>query len=371
MQREGNASNPRIMVISQLPPPTHGSTVITATLIDTLQGLNYKVEIVDRRFSRSIEEVGGFTARKLMAGVGLLFRTARAASRNEVCIFFVTNRIPSFLVDCAAQLLLLWRGARVISYVHTSGYSELAGGSRLKRLLVHRLFSGSRSVICLSPVLSTDVAPFVPHTARISFIPNPAPQTSRKRNSRGDRPVNVLFLSNYLPAKGVEDFIRVANSSYAAGHEIAFTAAGAPVSSEQLEHLRANAAPNTTVLAGVSGDEKDHLFEQADILVFPSTYRYEAQPLTIIEAMESGIPVIAYDTGAISESVVDGVCGLIVPPADIDRLTQAVYRLATDDALRARLSEGARSRYEELHSPVAYGEAWKKEIEVIAHDPNP
>ncbi len=79
---------------------------------------------------------------------------------------------------------------------------------------------------------------------------------------------------------------------------------------------------------------------RATALVFPSLW---PEPLSrvLLEAQALGTPVAAMDTGGTREIVQDGVSGLLV--ADAGRLAEAVGRLAGDDRLRLRLSEGARA----------------------------
>jgi glycogen synthase len=86
-----------------------------------------------------------------------------------------------------------------------------------------------------------------------------------------------------------------------------------------------------------------------DVLVLPSAYEEMGSVLT--EAMASGLPVVASAVGGIPEVVRDGVTGLLVPPGDADALAAALDRLATDDALRARLAAGARARAREYAWP--------------------
>jgi glycosyltransferase involved in cell wall biosynthesis len=80
---------------------------------------------------------------------------------------------------------------------------------------------------------------------------------------------------------------------------------------------------------------------RATVLVFPSLW---AEPLSrvLLEALALGTPMAAMDTGGSREILEDGTSGLLV--ADAAQLGDAVARLAGDDALRARLAEGARAR---------------------------
>jgi len=79
-----------------------------------------------------------------------------------------------------------------------------------------------------------------------------------------------------------------------------------------------------------------------DIFVLPS--HFEAMPMSVIEAMMTGLPVVATDTRGPREQVVAEETGLLVPPMQVAPLAAALRRLAADPALRARMGEAGRRR---------------------------
>ena len=80
----------------------------------------------------------------------------------------------------------------------------------------------------------------------------------------------------------------------------------------------------------------------ADIFALPS--HFEGLPMSVIEAMLTGLPVVATDIRGPREQVVDGETGFLVPPASVPPLAAALARLARDPGLRARLGEAGRAR---------------------------
>ena len=66
--------------------------------------------------------------------------------------------------------------------------------------------------------------------------------------------------------------------------------------------------------------------------------------MSVIEAMMTGLPVVATDTRGPRERVVAGETGFLVPPMTVDPLSAVLSRLAADPALRARLGEAGRAR---------------------------
>lgn len=87
------------------------------------------------------------------------------------------------------------------------------------------------------------------------------------------------------------------------------------------------------------------IFALADVFVLPSLW--EGMPLILLEAMASGLPVIATDVSGSRELVSEGN-GFIVPPKDSGALAEKIGMLLRDDALRARLGQVSRKEVEKF-----------------------
>ncbi len=98
-------------------------------------------------------------------------------------------------------------------------------------------------------------------------------------------------------------------------------------------------------LAGERDDVPDVL-ARADVFVLSS--RSEGMPISVLEAMAAGLPVVATAVGGVPEIVVDGETGLLVPAGDADALADALRRLLADAALRRRQGAAGRRRAELL-----------------------
>jgi glycosyltransferase involved in cell wall biosynthesis len=93
--------------------------------------------------------------------------------------------------------------------------------------------------------------------------------------------------------------------------------------------------------AGERGDVPD-ILAAADVFVLSSVS--EGMPISILEAMASGLPTVATDVGGVRELVADGETGFVVPARDARAFAQPLARLCGDEGLRRRLGEAAQSR---------------------------
>ncbi len=101
-------------------------------------------------------------------------------------------------------------------------------------------------------------------------------------------------------------------------------------------------------------DDVPELLAVADLFVLPSIS--EGLPLSVVEAMAAGKPVVATAIGGIDEAVVDGETGILVPPADPVALAAAIRRLLAEGSFARRLGEAGRARARREFSAEAMAE---------------
>ena len=103
-------------------------------------------------------------------------------------------------------------------------------------------------------------------------------------------------------------------------------------------------------LAGNRRDVSD-LLAASDLFVLPSLW--EGLPMALLEAMASGLPVVATRVSGSAQVVVDGESGLLVPAADVERLSEAIGTLLDDPDLARRMGRAARKRVDRSYSARA------------------
>jgi glycosyltransferase involved in cell wall biosynthesis len=102
-------------------------------------------------------------------------------------------------------------------------------------------------------------------------------------------------------------------------------------------------------------DDVPQLLGTADVFVLSS--HSEGLPMSILEAMAAGVPVVASNVGGVPEVVVDGDTGLLVPPGDPKSLAAAIERLLEDPVLCRRFGEAGRIRVAEHFDLAAVHQA--------------
>jgi glycosyltransferase involved in cell wall biosynthesis len=151
----------------------------------------------------------------------------------------------------------------------------------------------------------------------------------------------VLCVSALRPEKRVDLFIEAVAAARRDNPAVRGYVAG---EGRERERLEASAAAAGVTLLGPRRDVLD-LMAAAGAVCLPS--EAEAMPMSLLEAMALGRPVIATDVGGNAELVVDGETGFLVPPGDSGAVTRAILELAGDPGRTAELGEAGRRRQRE------------------------
>ncbi len=148
----------------------------------------------------------------------------------------------------------------------------------------------------------------------------------------------VLYLGRLSAEKGVATLLKAhANSQAKWPLHIAGTG--------PLEEVLKQQFPLATFLGHVSGGQLKQVMDGASVVVVPSEW-YENCPMSVLEAMAYGKPVVGSRMGGIPELVVDGQTGLLFDAGDTYSLQAQLDRLMSEPDLRRRLGEQARQRVE-------------------------
>ncbi|MBA2693284.1 MAG: glycosyltransferase family 1 protein [Rubrobacter sp.] len=169
--------------------------------------------------------------------------------------------------------------------------------------------------------------------------PSKASREWRERLSGGNPGDKLLlFVGRLAPEKGIERLKHVLREMPEA--RLAIVGDGPARSFLEREY-----AGERAVFTGLlKGDELASAYASADAFLFPSTT--ETLGMAMIEALASGLPVVAARSGASHEVVTEGVDGFLYEPKDDGDFVRVVRRVFSEDCLRERLSAGARESAE-------------------------
>lgn len=296
---------------------------------------------------------GLFTAGRVVDGIAIIFRAIWCfLTWRPHCLYITVSQTPvGYLRDAVILLLASLLGIPRIVHIHGGYFGEMyRGANRLLQFVIRHSLGTADAVLVLSPSLRGMLTGIVPED-RIFVVPNGvdvdvfAPRKSSQVESVvSGRPFRMLFLSNLIRSKGYEDVIRAAALLHEKGFSVEAVFAGAfPDKSEEEMALgiveKLNVRELVTFLGVVTGQKKVELLQDSDVFVLPTYYPYEGLPISVIEAMSVGLPVIVTRYRGLVDLVEDGVNGFFVPPRDSKALADRLETLIRNDSLRHAMRE--------------------------------
>ena len=289
---------------------------------------------LERRGMLTVRRLRAFEIANVPVAPSMFFRCLKISARNIVHVHVAQALIPEIV------WMSRWlRGGKFIAHFHL----DVGPSGRFGRLFVwykrtilgHTLRAAVRVI-----ALSEDQAKFLEQAYQVSankiaVIPNgigsefsPKPETPSSR----DRPLRVLYVGRLSPQKAVP---RLVHAFAAMTQAVEALLVGEGDERHVIENLIQRYGLDNVQLPGRRQDgELVATYQWADVFVLPSDR--EGMPLVALEAMASGLPVIATDVVG-NRELLNGI-GLLVKP-DAAALAAALDEVAENEILRLKLSE--------------------------------
>ncbi len=365
------------------PPQVNGVSVVTALSVEGLTRLGWTCAVVAPRYPASDRlQWGSADTDPSGESVEVIsvpsvpmprYPEIRLALPGSSLVSRVVERFRPDLIHCTTefgigrvgQIAARRAGLPLVSSYHTDfgRYSKAYGMPWLRRSVssyLARFHRRSRRVYTPSSVSRQEVLALGVSDVETwgrgvdveMFHPGRRSQDMRAALGIGSR-FTFLYVGRLAPEKSVEHVIeafRLASAFMPRGTIHLVVAGSGPLEQE----IRAAAPPGVTFLGFLERRSRlPDLYANCDAFVFASVT--ETLGLVLLEAMASGLPVVAAPAGGVRDHLRDGVNGLAYPEGDVGAMAQAMMRLAGGWALTRRLSRGARK--------TAEGLTWDREME--------
>jgi phosphatidylinositol alpha 1,6-mannosyltransferase len=361
---------PRVLYCTDTyPPQVNGVSVVTARSVAGLRQRGWEVSVIAPRYPTSLQNPFSQeeepTRRERIVGVASVrlpvYPDIRLAVPDVRTIVTEVRRFQPDLIHCATEFVLgrlgqwaaLRNGIPVVSSYHTDfgRYAAAYGAPWLRasitRYLV-RFHARNRRVFTPSAATRDEL-----HALGLSRTEvwgcgvdaetfHPARRSAPLRDAYGGRDAFLFLHVGRLAAeKGVERILQayaLARAQLPEGMTHLVIAGAGPKDAE----LRAAAPDGVTFLGNLDRHTVlPRLYASCDAFVFSSLT--ETLGLVILEAMASGLPVVATPAGGVADHLRDGVNGIGYPARDVGALARAMVSLALDRTLASKLAAGARA----------------------------
>ena len=242
-----------------------------------------------------------------------------------------------------ARVAARLRGTPTVFTAHTWSFSAcFSWKQRRVSLLLERLAGSWNCPIIAVSEANRDLASRhrITHPDKLITVWNGIPDTVHRANPGAGSCPRIVMVARFVSQKD-QSLLLEALSGIHREFQLDFVGDGplrpeAEAQARKLGH-RVNFLGERSDVAEILG--------AAQILVLAT--KWEGLPLSVLEGMRAGLPVIASDVGGVAEAVSDGDNGFLVPTGDCGRLRQRLEQMLSDADLRIRMGLQGRRRYEE------------------------
>lgn len=225
----------------------------------------------------------------------------------------------------------------VINHIHGAEFEEFyKNASSRKKKIIKKIYNSCSAIIALSEEWKNNLKEIVPED-KIVVIENYSiinEQAIKNRKNKANYHT-VLFLGFLCKRKGCYDIPAVVEIVKKKIPNVRFVLAGSG-EKEQICSIIDDSIKDNIIFPGwIKDEEKQQELSNCDVFFLPS-YN-EGMPMSILDAMGYGLPIISTFVGGIPKIVKDGYNGFLLYPGDIQGMADAIIRLLSDDEEREKM----------------------------------
>lgn len=351
--QEEKSTGSRVLIIGPVPGPPGGVASLVQAILDSHLGDEYGLSVLDTAQKRRLRYSPDVPA--LLSPFYMMLHLLKLGYMlhrgEEQIVHLQACSSLSFLRDSLFVVIArVWK-RKVVCHFHGMLCQQYP---LFRYRILRRYFCFMMRyvdvLILLSPRFVSEFDTIIPRTQKRA-IPNFAPSFNLA-DKRPRSEIGVLFVGRLSAKKGIYDLLQAAivlRSEPAIRFHLAGLEETQADKDRILCELEDNRIQEKVHLAGyVQGRAKADLFACSDIFVLPSYT--EVFPVAILEAMAAAMPVIATPVGAVSDMVVDGVNGFIVPEGDYKLLAERIRYLLHHPRERQEMGQNNLRKFNEEYS---------------------
>lgn len=288
----------------------------------------------------------GSKFQKLLKGISGYFQFAKVLLFNKPDIVHIHSSFgPSFYRKMPFIYMASWAKIPIINHIHGADFDEFyVDASEKKKRKIKKVYDKCSVLIALSEEWKENLSQIVT-SEKITIIENYSILHEDALKQRLERKCSntVLFLGELGKRKGCYDIPEVAKQVAAEIPDVKFILAGAGTEEDETAIKKLidekGVSKNIVFPGWVRGEKKDALLREADVFFLPS-YN-EGMPMSILDAMGYGLPIVSTNVGGIPKIVHDGENGSCYEAGDIQNMSVGIKSLLTNIQKRRSAEEAS------------------------------
>jgi len=359
--RSSNGRKPllmkKILMVGPVPPPTGGIASVLEDIVNSELASEFSFELFPRPdFELSIAQTIPRNIARIKQMVSFLFKLWR----ENYYLIHIHSPDGAFASTMLFILLARLAQTNMLVHMHGTDWDEFyARRSAFKRLYTWIGFRIAPRMVVLYSLWAENIRKLCP-SADVLVIRNlihnqdpPKPsevQQLKEQLGLTEEHFVVLTIGYVGWRKGSFVILDAVPQVASQDPSVRFVLVGSEEFPGEMAKLtqrvdKENLAAWVTFTGEVNRNKANVFYSLADAYVLPSFI--EGMPISIIEALRSGVPVISTRIGGIPDMIEDCVSGLLLNPGAPTEIAEAVLLLRRDTGLRRKLAEGARRTFDE------------------------
>lgn len=289
----------KVLLYIEQPPPMHGMTYINKIIYNNLKD---KEEFVfyDTNFTLDVNEVGNKSFKKVLKNIAIMIGAWRSffMYRPSTVYSIVSASLFGIIRDFMINLPAILFKRKLVLHMHGFTYYKIYQESKVYKILFD-IMSNNNILIVLCEKQNTVTMEIMEKKSVVlhNCLDTKISQYKKVKNEI----LQICYISNISKSKGTFELVRAVQSY---NKDIKLIIAGDFLSDkDEFLELIVN-DENISYVGFANKKKKDELLSCSDIFCLPS-YLEEGSPISIIEAMSYGLPVIASDKGCIKDMIQD------------------------------------------------------------------
>ncbi|MBY0091556.1 glycosyltransferase family 4 protein [Priestia aryabhattai] len=346
----------KIMVVGPIPPPIHGESLALDNLIKSDEiNDSFTIKVINTN-RKNVNSAGKFSINKFFQDIIIIYKIFR--EQADIMYISISQTKLGLLRDLLIINLSQKKSCKIVTHLHGNNLGNTIDSlTNLEKKLAKHVLSKVNSAIVLGERLVSNYRGMVND---VNVIRNGISEDYIDYNEfevamlekKDKKTLKIIYLSNLIESKGFLIAAKAVIELIKEGYQIELILAGAVHDNEKYEELlkiikENNCKEIIKYIGIVTGEKKKGLLLNADIMLLPTYYKVEGQPISIIEGMAAGLPIISTNIGCIDEMIKDN--GFLLEDSTVPKVREALRKLIEDKNLRIECSYNSRNRFEKYY----------------------
>jgi len=361
--------NRNILLVGPFPPAIGGVAAINQMIYQCFDNIFYKIiSFNSSRFQRKPNTLSATGLINVLLQFAQIISIAYLMKRYNCSIVHIaTSSYHSFFKSALVVLIASCLRKKILIHLHGGAFDIFYENSNsIVRWFIHYIFDKSDCIITLSKYwkkVVTDKLQITPEKVVILYntygfeFDKLEDSIEKLQSKRNGNLIRILFIGSLSMKKGILDLVEICAEVRKDFDKFILYLAGGEGEKGMMEKVKNAISDNRLmehiiVLGEIKGDDRLELFRKSDIFILPSYV--ENFPVTILEAMRAGLPVITTNVGAIPEILKELENGFMVTPGDVAKFTEKVLLLVNNRRLRDSIANANLKKALDQFNPQYY-----------------